>query len=140
VPVAAAGRLQTQPWGASNYASRQGKKKGPTAWVRKAIAAPAGSGWCCLPRQVMLMLLEAGAATSAMSGGTRPKMAVRGRASARADTADAVDLRDDRFALSLSSLWRLSEHLDARLQACRAQNDRILPEDETPPCAAKSSA
>lgn len=61
----------TQPWGASNYVNppfgsiiHEGKKKGPTAWVRKAIAEQKAGKRVVLVYPVdkwLLMLLEAGA-------------------------------------------------------------------------------
>ena len=61
----------TQPWGASNYVNppfgsiiHQGKKKGPTAWVRKAIAEHKQGKRVVLVYPVdkwVLMLLAAGA-------------------------------------------------------------------------------
>ena len=61
----------TQPWGRSNYVNppfgsilHQGKKKGPTAWVRKAIAEQENGNRVVLVYPVdkwLLMLLKAGA-------------------------------------------------------------------------------
>lgn len=61
----------TQPWGASNYVNppfgsilHEGKKKGPTAWVRKALAEHAAGKRVVLVYPVdkwLLMLLAAGA-------------------------------------------------------------------------------
>lgn len=61
----------TQPWGSSNYVNppfgsiiHEGKKKGPTAWVRKAIAEHKQGKRVVLVYPVdkwLLMLLEAGA-------------------------------------------------------------------------------
>ena len=61
----------TQPWGQSNYVNppfgsiiHQGKKKGPTAWVRKAIAEQQAGKRVVLVYPVdkwVLMLLKAGA-------------------------------------------------------------------------------
>jgi hypothetical protein len=61
----------TMPWGASSYVNppfgsiiHQGRKKGPTAWVRKAIAEAAEGKRVVLVYPVdkwILMLLEAGA-------------------------------------------------------------------------------
>lgn len=61
----------TEPWGASNYVNppfgsimHEGKKKGPTAWVRKAIKEQQAGRRVVLVYPVdkwLLMLLEAGA-------------------------------------------------------------------------------
>ena len=61
----------TQPWGASNYVNppfgsiiHEGKKKGPTAWARKAIAESQKGKDVVLVYPIdkwILMLLEAGA-------------------------------------------------------------------------------
>jgi hypothetical protein len=61
----------TQPWGASNYVNppfgsilHEGKKKGPTAWARKAIAEHAQGKSVVLVYPIdkwVLMLLAAGA-------------------------------------------------------------------------------
>lgn len=61
----------TQPWGASNYVNppfgsiiHEGRKKGPTAWVRKAIAEHQQGKTVVLVYPVdkwILMLLQAGA-------------------------------------------------------------------------------
>ena len=61
----------TQPWGASNYVNppfgsilHEGKKKGPTAWARKAIAEAARGKRVVLVYPIdkwVLMLLAAGA-------------------------------------------------------------------------------
>jgi hypothetical protein len=61
----------TSPWGTVNYINppfgsiiHEGKKKGPTAWVRKAIAEQAEGKTSVLVYPVdkwLLMLLEAGA-------------------------------------------------------------------------------
>ena len=61
----------TQPWGSSSYVNppfgsimHEGKKKGPTAWVRKALAEHAQGKRVVLVYPIdkwVLMLLEAGA-------------------------------------------------------------------------------
>ncbi len=64
----------TQPWGVSNYVNppfgsimHEGKKKGPTAWVRKAIAEFESGNKVVLVYPIdkwVLMLLAAGAKVS----------------------------------------------------------------------------